>query len=218
MKAKSTFSIFLLLLIAVPFQAQEAQQPFSHNNYMWHLNTNGNLFNNQADGAAGFHIIGEDTIATIYSGSLWIAGYSPDQQLKGAAKTHCSNDCAYQPGPLVVQTAEAIEEMGEEFDRIWYVTREQIETHIEYYECLNDEDCDTEVEFPDGYEIPEVIESWPAMGDTELGFAEYLAPFVDFDDDGIYNPENGDYPDICGDFSTYQIYNDKVQLASTDGC
>lgn len=210
MKAKSTFLTFLLLLIAIHFQAQVAEQPFSHNNYIWHLNTNGNLFHNQTDGEAGFHIIAEDTIATIYSGSLWIAGYSPDQQLKGAAKTHCSDDCAYQSGPLVLQTAEAIEEVGEEFDRIWYVTRDQIETHIEYYECLNDENCDVEVEFPNGYEIPEVIQSWPAMGDTELGFAEYLAPFVDFDDDGIYNPENGDYPDICGDFSTYQIYNDKV--------
>ncbi|MFZ6053165.1 T9SS type A sorting domain-containing protein [Halocola ammonii] len=206
---KFTYLLIFFSLVATSSKSQVAEEPFSHNKFIWQHETNGSLFANQTDGVAGLHIIDSDTIPIVYSSSLWIAGLSPDQ-LVGAASTHCTNDCAFQPGPLTLQTAQTFEEVEVQFDRIWYVTREQIETHIEYYECLNDEDCDTEVEFPNGYEIPEAIETWPAMGDTELGFAQYLAPFVDTDNNGVYNPENGDYPDICGDFCIYQIYNDKV--------
>lgn len=48
-----------------------------------------------------------------------------------------------------------------------------------------------------GAEIPEDILTWPA-----------IAPFVDVDSDGVYNPHNGDYPDILGDMALYCIYND----------
>jgi len=205
----STLLLLLLFLMATHSRSQVAEEPFNHNNFIWQHETNGSLFTNQADGVAGLHIVDSDTIPVVFSSSLWITGLSPDQ-LVGAASAHCTDYCAYQPGPLTLQIAETSEEVIEEFDRVWHVTREQIEMHIAYYECLNDDNCDIEVEFPDGYEIPEAIETWPAMGDTELGFAQYLAPFVDTDSNGDYNPENGDYPEICGDFCIYQIYNDKV--------
>ena len=46
------------------------------------------------------------------------------------------------------------------------------------------------------------------MGDTSLGQAPYLAPFVDVDYDGLYNPALGDYPDVMGDQAIFFIFND----------
>ena len=39
---------------------------------------------------------------------------------------------------------------------------------------------------------PSVFLDWPAMGDVTIGQAMYLAPFIDYDGDGYYDPANGD--------------------------
>ncbi|MBK8414466.1 MAG: hypothetical protein IPL22_08125 [Bacteroidetes bacterium] len=39
-------------------------------------------------------------------------------------------------------------------------------------------------------------------------FSRVLAPFADFNSNGIYDPQNGDYPYILGDESIYSIFND----------
>lgn len=55
------------------------------------------------------------------------------------------------------------------------------------------------------YTLPSGIEDWPAYGDTTLGIAKDLAPFVDFNANGCYDPKNGDYPIIKGDEAIYWI-------------
>lgn len=59
-----------------------------------------------------------------------------------------------------------------------------------------------------GYQPIEVIANWPAHGDVSKGQAYYLAPFVDNNNDGDYNPLDGDYPKIKGQQAIYYIYND----------
>lgn len=56
--------------------------------------------------------------------------------------------------------------------------------------------------------IPSEIANWPAHGDTNMGEAYYLAPFVDVNNDAKYNPVDGDYPKIKGDEAIYTIFND----------
>src|SRR5690606_10962442 len=41
-----------------------------------------------------------------------------------------------------------------------------------------------------------------------VDISESLAPFVDVDQDGIYNPYKGDYPAICGDECIFFVFND----------
>jgi hypothetical protein len=67
-------------------------------------------------------------------------------------------------------------------------------------------------EFPNGYTIPEWMFGWPAHGDYANGQAYYLAPFFDYDLDGVYNPQSGDYPLFCGDKCAYVIFNDKGNI------
>ncbi len=58
------------------------------------------------------------------------------------------------------------------------------------------------------YQIPYAIVNWPANGVEELGEAADIAPFVDANLNGCYDPENGDYPWILGDQAVYVIIND----------
>ena len=79
---------------------------------------------------------------------------------------------------------------------LFSISREEIDFHITNYQNPN-------------YVIPEEIVMWPAHGDVSQGLDYYLAPFVDMDQDGIYNPYVGDYPCIKGDRAVYMILNDK---------
>lgn len=50
-------------------------------------------------------------------------------------------------------------------------------------------------------DVPQSIKFWPGKGNTELANIGYdmnqnLAPFFDYDLDGVYNPLKGDFPII----------------------
>lgn len=56
-----------------------------------------------------------------------------------------------------------------------------------------------------------IIGEWPAHGDPAKGEDYYMAPFVDVDLDGVYDPVNdGDYPCIEGDQALWWVYNDQA--------
>jgi hypothetical protein len=59
-----------------------------------------------------------------------------------------------------------------------------------------------------GYQPIHDILTWPGNGNTALGQAPRLAPFSDRNADGIYDPFDGDYPEIRGDQALFFIFND----------
>ncbi|MDB4082974.1 hypothetical protein N9502_01770 [Vicingaceae bacterium] len=72
------------------------------------------------------------------------------------------------------------------------VTRQEVISHQANYNQI-------------GYIMPEGIKNWPAFGDTTLGVSKDLAPFFDANNNGCYDPQNGDYPVIKGDEALYWI-------------
>ncbi|MEM7038308.1 MAG: hypothetical protein AAF570_15090, partial [Bacteroidota bacterium] len=61
------------------------------------------------------------------------------------------------------------------------------------------------------------IESWPAHGNTAIGEDQYLAPFIDANMDGFYNPaDDGDYPCIVGDQALWWVFHDDGPHEETD--
>lgn len=56
-----------------------------------------------------------------------------------------------------------------------------------------------------GYSSPANIKNWPTSGSSAFGMGIDLAPFVDVDNDGCYNPDVGDYPYIKGDEALFWI-------------
>lgn len=62
-------------------------------------------------------------------------------------------------------------------------------------------------------DIHQSILEWPAKGNTYLAsnginIENALAPFIDWNNNGIYDPENGDYPNIKGNQALFWVMND----------
>ena len=86
---------------------------------------------------------------------------------------------------------------------IWKVTRSQINSFL-------DSPTHTVAN------TPTAILHWPGKGNTHaagyasapLTITEDMAPFVDLNGDGIYEPLEGEYPDIIGDEGLWVAYSD----------
>ncbi|NLJ07981.1 MAG: hypothetical protein GX437_09960 [Sphingobacteriales bacterium] len=130
----------------------------------------------------------------LFAGALWIGGYDDGNNLRAAAMTYRQGESwDFFPGPLDVNSASIDVSECIKWDKIFQVTREEIDEFIE----------------SNGDIMSDNIRDWPAHGDESKGQAKYLAPFVDTDGDGLYNPYEGDYPDVFGDQTLWFVYNDK---------
>jgi hypothetical protein len=62
------------------------------------------------------------------------------------------------------------------------------------------------------------IETWPGNGSAIFGEDAQLAPYIDVDFDGVYDPANdGDYPCFTGDQGLWWVYNDDGPHHSSGG-
>lgn len=137
---------------------------------------------------------GESRKTALFAGALWIGGYDDGNNLRAAAMTYRQNDSwDFFPGPLDIHTASTDESECIRWDKIFQVTRTEIDEFIE----------------TGGDVMSDNIRDWPAYGDQTKGQDKYMAPFVDTDGDGEYDPYQGDYPDVSGDQTLWFVYNDK---------
>lgn len=79
----------------------------------------------------------------------------------------------------------------------WKITRYDVDYHKENWQTQ-------------GYQPSEVILSWPANGNPDYGQMPVYAPFFDNNQNGLYEPLNGDYPEIRGDQSIFFVCTDSV--------
>jgi hypothetical protein len=62
------------------------------------------------------------------------------------------------------------------------------------------------------------IETWPGNGNIWAGEDAQLAPYVDVDNDGVYDPtHDGDYPCFVGDQALWWVYNDDGEHHESQG-
>ena len=131
---------------------------------------------------------------SMYSFSLWIGGIDVNNNLKMAAYRYgqgpttstakTKND--FWPGPLTVDGSAAITaETCSDYDKLFPITRAEVQEFLAWW--------GNKAEFPN-YTIPKSITDYPAHGNKSKGQAYYLAPFVDVNGDGNYDPQQGDYP------------------------
>lgn len=216
---KDCFIFLAALLVSQFVLAQYVTYEFEQNNYSWKQDTYGNLFFDQASDAPGFNIPISEANHAIRNSTLWVGGMTPSNELYLAGHTLCDDGCAYAPGPLTTDGSAVISPpIVSQYNKIWFIHRSDVDTHMAYYECLMDSDCNINENFPDGYQIPESISHWPAHGQPALGQDYYLASFQDLPGnggtEGIYEPEIGDYPHFCGDFAAFQVSNDYAAESS----
>jgi hypothetical protein len=204
------------------------------NNVRALIETGGSLWHDRAVGRGSYEVPKGGGVSVMYGGALWLGGISPDQQLKIAAVRYRQSGNDYWPGPLTNDgSAEVDEATCEQYDRFHMSLRADAIRHRQYHDCLNDPTCDLDEEFPDGYSYPSSFDDYPAHGNVALNQDYYLAPFKDYDQDGAYNPNAGDYPwfdftgeincaerrrddavPLFGDQNYFWIFNDKGNVHS----
>ena len=177
------------------------------------LNTNNVKLVVSANGILGYHptfdkgswMPANDSAGTIFAACPWICGTNDQGELLLTSQYFFSDVHSWFYGPLT-QNTTADSTYSESFNHVWNIKQNEINTHVAYFESL--QNGTTATLFPNGYTIPADFLSWPAHGDVTLGYDFNLAPFHDYNGDNLYNPQDGDYPTICGDECLYLIIND----------
>ena len=149
---------------------------------------------------------------SMFAGSVWIGGTStPDESsnVYVTAQTYRQGKYAYWPGPLVATTTELPSIQQNEcafWDKHFKVNKSDIDAFVEAF---------TNGDIQGEDDIHESILQWPGKAnpymDDEDGAIDLnveLAPFVDVDKDGNYDPLKGDYPEINGDQAIWWVMND----------
>ena len=132
---------------------------------------------------------------SIFAGAIWMGGYDSNDQLHLMAQRFRQVGQDTYTGPLITSGEEqASTDMStcREYDKIFELFREDVIEFRAWWECSQNPDCNTEEYFP-SYVFPQSILNWPAHG-PQGGYSYYLAPFYDVNEDGLYNPYDGDFP------------------------
>lgn len=174
----------------------------------------GRLFLNMEEGTAGFEVPAGGGVSSIYCSNLWIGGLDDTLGLHLAASRFGIGDFneetgqadssqEFTPGPLTLNgTTNQI--LKSNYNYVYLANRDDVENHINYFNAIQNGTAQTL--FPNGYSTPQWMLDWPvAFPDTLCGGS---APFMDTDANGLYNPQNGDYPCFKGDECAFMIFND----------
>ena len=160
------------------------------NNVKTRINAGGDMWWDLPSGTGSKYFIPSNGAATsLFAGSLWIAGVDINNQLKCAALRFRQVGNDYYTGPLTIDGRASIEDVTcAAWDKIFKINRAEVDDFL-----MN---CDENGVPVAGYNIPSSIKNWPATRSAEdpVGISKYLAPFFDRNNDGEYNPEDGDYP------------------------
>lgn len=123
---------------------------------------------------------------SMFAGALWIGGTDINGQLKLAAQRYRGNGNDYFTGPLTTDGTAAISaDECVKYDKLNMIYRKDVDEFIAWF--------NNKTEYPE-YSIPSYFYDYPAHGDQSKGQSFYLAPFFDYDGDGVYSPDAGDYP------------------------
>ena len=198
-------TLLLLMLMGIAGFATAQQIPSSIidvNNVRGNILGTGNVYSNLLGNSLTWEVPKGSGKSTLFQYSLWIGGIDQDGQLHVAANRFNQVGRDYWMGPLRLADATIDAEVEQQFEHIWNLKRSQIDEFISNHGNP-------------GYEIPEDILTWPAHGPE--GYAANLAPFVDMNGDGHYNPEDGDYPKFLGDQCLFFIFNDSYAEHTESG-
>jgi len=202
---KSILILATFLVLAAHFlNAQQTMDTLNGNSVAAIIFDEGRLFSNTNIVTPGYEFPAGSGNYLIFSTGFWFGGTNQNGDLKLASQLF-GIEREYVRGP-VSSTGDYLDtsyiyayESG-----IWTVRKSEIIYHIDNYNQL-------------GYVAPDVILNWPGNGNSSIGVAAQLAPYIDVNNNGIYEPYLGDYPCIKGDMASYQIFHENHQQAYNNG-
>jgi hypothetical protein len=150
----------------------------------------------------------EPGIPAFRSGGFWLAGNDSGGNLKVAAQMYGAavGNSDWWPGPLDPAGGFTNIDNCTNYDRLWKINRSEVESHIADFVA------DGDIDGP----VPANILKWPGKKNPESlsanGFNlpnQSLAPFIDINGNGIYEPNAGDFPKFLGDQAVWWVFNDE---------
>jgi hypothetical protein len=188
---------FCMLLLAIRTDAQTSAN-LDINQVKAMLNPAGDLFWDFHN--AKYEIPKGKGVNSIFASNLWIGGLDSLGLLHVAAQTYRQNGTDFFQGPVMSASSYSAA-TDAQWNKVWLINKTTIDSFRQNLFSV----------------IPVNISSWPAQGNLALGQGQYLAPFMDINGDGIYDPTSGDYPCIKGDQAVYFIYNDDRNTHTESG-
>ena len=213
---------------------------FAINNVKTRIHTGGDMWWD-LQGKPIYEVPANGGAHALFAGAIWIGGKDANKQLKLTAQKFRQRGLDCWPGPLITTGPEIgtiSPEMCRAYDKHFSINKPMVTKFRTWRKCLDSQDCDEAKEFPD-YKIPDEILNWPGNGPAG-GYASVLAPFYDVNDDGIYNPYDGDFPfyeyideeitddpdclrprnrrpKVFGDYTLWWVYNDRGNIHTETG-
>ncbi len=205
------------------------------NNVRAMIHTAGNLWQRPNQNFSQYEVPKNSGVMALFTAALWLAGTDVNNQLKLAALRY-RNGQDYWTGPLSETYAETSYENCDKYDKHFTTTQDMVREFNAWFEAgIYDSQNGTTTQtsqFPE-YKVPDIIKNWPAHGDVSQGQDYYLAPFYDFNGDGHYKWEDGDYPwhdikktkecsvdrkvSLYGDINFWWVMNDKGNIHTETG-
>ncbi len=141
----------------------------------------------------------------INSATLWMGGMDSSQVLKVASVKKDKSDFFAGPLDTTNATVDSITQI--KYSRIWKISSSTIDYFRYQYNIGN--------VLNGTYLIPDELLTWPANPTGNQ--SKNLAPFFDYNNDGTYNPMDGDYPIIRGNQQLFWISNDNAGIHQASG-
>lgn len=198
---KRTITQILLLISTSYCQSQivTSTNVEEYNNVKASLTDGGIYFNNFTGSTPGYEIPKGSGKNAIFTSAFWYGGEDASGNLKMSAQLNTPNTDIFTGPYSSTNSYSDPNYIAKYSPSIWKVKRSDIEQHILNYGAS-------------GYITPPSILNWPGNGDPTLGVSQQLAPFIDLDNDGNYEPTSGDYPEIKGCEASFIIVNDYANI------
>jgi hypothetical protein len=161
-------------------------------------NLSNTIFWNPYTAYAAYEVPKDSGVHSMFASSVWFGGKTPDNEVRANGDMFFQEGARLFPGPVKPGLCTTTEEVIKDYSKMWYLNKGIIENFTYRYE----NGYVTNGTWP----VFNDIQTWPAHGPD--GYASDLAPFVDVNNDNIYNPMDGDYPELKGDEMFYWIVND----------
>jgi len=159
------------------------------------INAHGTHFHKGVPSENGhFYVPAGSRKSTFYSLSMWTGGKDENGVLHFAGDLHRDQGCDYFAGPVSDHYDTGYQER---WNKVFRISKADVEYHRDNW-------------WIKGYSPDEIITVWPAHGDHHKESEGILAPYYDYNDNGLYDPLRGDYPLIPGDEAVFFVINDDM--------
>lgn len=187
----------LTLFAVLGFFQSQAQSVyrlnFDFNGSAGLINANGVFFKDINNELGTYKPDKFSNVTAIFLSSFSASAKDANNQDRMSLVTYNGSDFTCGPVAINYSDPNYIAKFG---NIIWTMNQAAIDQHIQNWNTS-------------GYIVPGAIAQWPGNGDVSNGMAAQLAPYADVNGNGLYDPENGDYPEIMGDAAMYLIMNDQ---------